>query len=153
MVNQDRQLAEIREEDKVMFEKMSLLENHFSKTVKSRDMSTQTVESRDMTTQTERIAQSESIVNQESYLNRWGNERFDGFKELWNVLTEERQQRSNLEHSIRQMETELIDMKNQVQNCNANLQLQAKDCLCIYESPCYCHVITPRSSSCLVTLV
>lgn len=91
--------------------------------------------------------------------------RMEDFKEFWNIITEERQQRSKLEHNIRQMEIEMMEMKNQVQNCSARLQQQSKGGCCIYQSdqnPCCCHIahcltyevapVVDRSSS-LVTLV
>ena len=102
-----------------------------------------------------------------SELAAWNEQRarMEDFKEFWNIITEERQQRSKLEHNIRQMEIEMMEMKNQVQNCSARLQQQSKGGCCIYQSdqnPCCCHIahcltyevapVVDRSSS-LVTLV
>jgi len=221
VVNQDRLLTEIRDDDTMMLEKISLLENHLRKT--RREVGTQTeFESNqsnrkshaslsdrehlrqavdklsvslqnwsfnpatsDNCTSTPKPSRRENVHAQEPLIGSqqpqqrtqvnssgvlgapFSNERtrLDDFQDFWNIITDEKQQRSKLEHTIRQMETELMDLKNQVQNCSAQLQLQPKGGCYVYQSeqnPCCCHIahclscestpVVNRSSS-FVTLV
>jgi len=220
MVSQDRLLTEIRDDDTVMLEKISLLENHLRKTrqevgtqtefesyqftqkslasIPDREHLRKAVDKLSMSLQhwnfnpstsgnctstpkPSRREETRELLSEVRQLQQGiqasstptvvgppfssGHTRIDDFKDFWNIITEERQQRSKLEHSIRQMDIELMDMKNQVQNCNAHLQPQLKGGCYVFQNeqnPCCCHIAhclsyegTPevnRSSS-LVTLV
>lgn len=59
--------------------------------------------------------------DQNSHLKRSGELSL----EVWNILTEERQQRLKLDHVIRQMELDILEVKNQMQSCKARLQIQS----------------------------
>jgi hypothetical protein len=50
--------------------------------------------------------------------------RSDETIELWNSITDEKQHRLQLEHSIRLLEIDMMDVRNQVQNCNARISSQ-----------------------------
>ena len=50
--------------------------------------------------------------------------RNEELTEFWSSITEERQLRLQLDHKIRQMELDFLEMKNQVQSCKARLQIQ-----------------------------
>jgi len=49
------------------------------------------------------------------------NDDMSGF---WNAFTDERQHRIQLEHTIRKMELDMIELKNEVQSCKARLKIQ-----------------------------
>ena len=50
------------------------------------------------------------------------NIRTDDLAGFWNTITEERQQRLQLDHFVRQMELDVLEVKTQVQSCKARLQ-------------------------------
>ncbi|XP_046443622.1 uncharacterized protein LOC124193702 isoform X2 [Daphnia pulex] len=50
------------------------------------------------------------------------NIRTDDLTGFWNTITEERQQRLQLDHCVRQMELDVLEVKTQVQSCKARLQ-------------------------------
>ncbi|XP_057379264.1 uncharacterized protein LOC130701310 [Daphnia carinata] len=48
--------------------------------------------------------------------------RADDLTGFWNTIAEERQQRLQLDHSLRQMELDVLEVKTQVQSCKARFQ-------------------------------
>ncbi|KAI9551407.1 hypothetical protein GHT06_021740 [Daphnia sinensis] len=48
--------------------------------------------------------------------------RVDDLTGFWNTIAEERQQRLQLDHSLRQMELDVLEVKTQVQSCKARFQ-------------------------------
>lgn len=48
--------------------------------------------------------------------------RTDDLTGFWNTITEERQQRLQLNHSVRQMELDVLEVKTQVQSCKARIR-------------------------------
>lgn len=49
------------------------------------------------------------------------NIRTDDLTGFWNTITEERQQRLQLDHFVRKMELDVLEVKTQVQSCKARL--------------------------------
>lgn len=73
------------------------------------------------------------------------NEDMSGF---WNAFTEERQQRIQLEHLIRKMELDMIEVKNEVQSCKARLQIQQQQSTPVWNSCCLNKPTVAQSCSC-----
>lgn len=48
----------------------------------------------------------------------------ENLAEFWNTITEERQHRLELDHLIRQMELDVLEVRTQVQSCKARFQLE-----------------------------
>lgn len=44
--------------------------------------------------------------------------------DFWDTITEERQHRIQLDHMIRQMELDVLELRTQVQSCKARLQVE-----------------------------
>jgi len=94
------------------------------------------------------------------------NPKNESMAEIWNVITEEKQHRLQLEHSLRLMEIDLMDARNQVQNCSArislqNVQFQGQVCASNNERCCVsnlattakCYQCTATAATSLFTLV
>lgn len=58
----------------------------------------------------------------------------EALEDFWNAIAEERQQRIKLDHVVRQMELDLLEVKNQVQSCKARISSQQVTPLCVRQS-------------------
>lgn len=110
--------------------------------------------------------------------NRHNSMPQEDYKEFWEKITEERHRRIELDHLVRQMELELLDIKNQVQSCKTRFEVQnqskPRDCgayrpniTCLFDQPSsslrccscakdplpYCCNRGPRNSTTLWSLV
>ena len=58
--------------------------------------------------------------------------RNDEITDFLNTITEERQNRLQLDHTVRKMELDFLEIKNEMQSCKARLQFQShQNCNCI----------------------